>query len=190
MRYDNDPMTWIGRHGFSGNPEQVQAGFDLLNAASLLRDQAAVLESCHQGDLVQVAGIVSRHLREVLDLLDGLHGDERPAGGHGDCDVSDAGVQRDDAGSAEQVRDIECAVCVLGRCIADLARRADHVALSVDRDEKLLHVSSSVGGVEQDAPAPSSGSGAGEPTEEAPTSGCHLQELTGSCRRCQAGGAS
>ena len=78
MRYDNDPMTWIGRHGFSGNPEQVQAGFDLLNAASLLRDQAAVLESCHQGDLVQMAGIVSRHLREVLDLLDGLHGDERP----------------------------------------------------------------------------------------------------------------
>lgn len=51
--------------------------------------------------------------------------------------------------------------------------------------------SSSVGGVEQDAPAPSSGSGAGEPTEEAPaTTGCHLYRLAGSCGRCQAGGVS
>ncbi|MBS5976855.1 MAG: hypothetical protein KIA99_04545 [Actinomyces urogenitalis] len=51
--------------------------------------------------------------------------------------------------------------------------------------------SSSVGGVEQGAVTPSSGSGADEPTEEAPSpTGCHLYRLAGSCRRCQAGGAS
>ena len=187
----NDPMSWTERHGFTGSAEYMQIGFKLVNTAGVLRDQAALLEACHQGDLVQVAGVVTRHLREALGLLDGLHGDERSAGRHGDCDVPDAGVHRDDAGSAEQVCDIEGSGHFLPVQGSGLSGRADRVALPVDGDEELLHVSSSVGGVEQGAVTPSSGSGADEPTEEAPSpTGCHLYALTGSCRRCQAGGAS
>ncbi|WP_172121014.1 hypothetical protein [Actinomyces faecalis] len=187
----NDPMSWTERHGFTGSAERTQTGLSLLSTAGVLRDQAALLEACHQGDLGQVAGVVTRHLREVLAFLDGLYRDEGSAFRHRDSNFPDGGAHRDDAGRTEQVRDVKCTACVLGGCVTDLAGRADRVALPVDGDEELLHVSSSVGGVEQDAVTPSSGSGAGEPTEEAPSpTGCHLYALTGSCRRCQAGGAS